>query len=199
VSDGKIDWNTVRLRLEAISAAIEKGHSPGPGDTERILQARAEVLAREPVETGDKDYIEVVEFLLANEYYCIESRYIREVYPIKDYTPLPVTPSFVLGLINVRGQIVSVIDVKKFFDMPDKGISDLNKAIIISNDTMEFGILADEILGVRQIVPSEIQPPPPTLTGIREEYLRGITREQIVILDAKRLLEDENIVVFEEI
>ena len=199
MSGGKIDWNAVRLRLEAISAEIEKGQSPGRGDRERILGARAEVLARETEETKEKDSFEIVEFLLANEYYGLESRYIREVYPIRDYTPLPGAPSFVLGLINVRGQIVSVIDIKKFFDLPDKGISDLNKVIIIHNDTMEFGILADEILGVRNVVPGEIRTPPPTLTGIREEYLRGITREQIVILDAKRLLEDGNIVVFEEI
>jgi len=140
-----------------------------------------------------------VEFLLASEYYGIESRYIREVYPIRDYTPLPGTPSFVLGLINVRGQIVSVIDMKKFFDLHDRGMSDLNKAIIIHNDTMEFGILADEILGVRNVAPGEILPPPPTLTGIRKEYLMGITRGQTVILDAKRLLDDGNVVVFEEI
>ncbi len=198
MSSGKIDWNAVHLRLEAISAAIEKGQSAVPGDRERILEARAEALARESEGAKDSDSLEIVEFLLADEYYGIESRYIREVYPIKDYTPLPGTPSFVLGLINVRGLIVSVIDIKKFFDMPDKGISDLNKVIIIHGDMMEFGILADEILGVRNVAPNEIQPPPPTLTGIREEYLRGITRERIVILDAKRLLGDENIVVFEE-
>ncbi len=202
MSGEKIDWHAIYQRLEAISAAIEKGQSPGPGDKERILKVRAEALAQEPAPPAGSegiDSFEIVEFLLAKEYYGIESRYIREVYPVKDYTPLPGTPSFVLGLINVRGQIVSVIDIKKFFDMPGKGISDLNKVIIIHNDTMEFGILADEILGVRNVVPGEIQPPPPTLTGIREEYLRGITREQVVILDAKRLLEDENIVVFEEI
>lgn len=199
MSSGKVDWNAVHQRLEAISAAIEKGLSPGPGDRERILKARAEVLARETEETKDKDSFEIVEFLLANENYGIESRYIREVYPIRDYTPLPCTPSFVLGLINVRGQIMSVINIKKFFDMPDKGISDLNKVIIIHADMMEFGILADEILGVRNVALSDIQPPPPALTGIREECLRGITREQTVILDAKRLLEDGKIVVFEEI
>ncbi len=195
---GKIDWNAVHERLESISAAIEKGQSHGAGERERILEARAEVLARETEDVKDKDSVEIVEFLLADEHYGIESRYIREVCPIKDYTPLPGTPAFVLGLINVRGQIVSVIDIKKFFDMPDKGISDLNKTIIIHNDTMEFGILADEILGVRNVALSEVQPPP-TLTGVRGEYLSGITRGQIVILDANRLLEDGNIVVFEEI
>src|SRR5271169_685400 len=163
MSDGKIDWNEIHRRIEKRNTAIEKGYSPDPGYRNNILKARAEALAREPIETKDKDSIEVVEFLLASEYYGIESRYIHEVYPIKDYTPVPGTPLFVLGLINVRGQIISVINIKKFFDMPDKGISDLNKVIIIHDDTMEFGILADSILGVRNIPLSELQPSLPTL------------------------------------
>ena len=206
--NGKIDWDEIRQRLDAVRDAIEKGVSPGPDEKKRILETRAEALAREaplPDSSLGKgglrggDFIEIVEFVLANEYYGIESRYVREVYPIKDYTPLPGVPPFVLGLINMRGQIISVIDIKKFFDMPDRGISDLNKVIIIHDDVMEFGILADEILGVRNIALDQIQPPPPTLTGIREEYLRGVSHERRVILDAKRLLEDEKIIVREEI
>ena len=199
MSSGKIDWNAIYQRLEAVSAAIEKRQSTGPGDRERILKARAEVLARESEETKDKDSFEIVEFLLANEYYGIESRYIREVYPIKDYTPLPGTPSFVLGLINVRGQIVSVINIKKFFDMPDKGISDLNKVIIIHDDMMEFGILADEILGVKAVIRGELQLAPPTFSGVLAEYILGVGDGHTIVLDAQKLLRDKKVVVCEEI
>jgi len=197
MSDGKIEWNTIRERLEAISAALEKGQSPG--DKERILKARAEVLAREPEDTKEKDSLEIVEFLLANEYYGFESRYIREVYPIKDYTSLPGTPSFVLGLINVRGQIMSVINIKKFFDMPDKGISDLNKVIIIHDDMMEFGILADEILGVRTVMKASLRPAPTTFSGVLAEYILGVRDGHTIILDAQKLLRDKKVVVCEEV
>lgn len=50
------------------------------------------------------------------------SEYVREIYPLKEFTPIPCTPPFVLGIINVRGQILSVIDIKKFFDLPEKGL-----------------------------------------------------------------------------
>jgi len=196
--DGHIDWKEIHRHIEAIHAAIQRGFSPSSEERDRILKARAQMLAREVQETADGDAIEIVEFMLANEHYGIESNYVREIYPLKDYTPLPCTPPFVLGLMNVRGQIVSVIDIKKFFDMPEKGISDLNKVIIIHDDKMEFGILADSILGVRNIAVRGLQPPLPTLTGIREEFLRGITRERMVVLDAKKLLADKNIVVHEE-
>ena len=122
MSDRRIDWDEIHRRIDAVGAAIEGGYTPSPEESKRILKRRAEILAREKAEKADEDSIEVVEFLLANEHYGIESHFIREVYPLKDYTPLPGVPSFVLGLVNVRGRILSVIDIKKFFDMPDKRI-----------------------------------------------------------------------------
>ena len=196
--DGKLDWAAIRLRLEKVSAAIESGYSPNPEDTKRILKARATALARAPEKTRHGDVIEVLEFLLAHESYAVETQFVREVYTIKDYTPLPGTPPFVVGLINVRGQIVSVIDIKKFFDMPDKGISDLNKVVIIHDDMMEFGVLADSTPGVLRIPMNEIQPPLPTLTGIREQFLKGITSAGVAILDAGKLLADKDIILYEE-
>ncbi|MBI2986299.1 MAG: purine-binding chemotaxis protein CheW [Deltaproteobacteria bacterium] len=169
-------------------------------EEKKILKARAKELAREAREEKTLEQsMEIVEFLLASEKYGVESSYVREIYPLKELTPVPCTPSFVLGIINVRGQILSVIDIKKFFDLPEKGLTDLNKVIILRNDKMEFGILADVVLDVRAILKEEIQPPLPTLTGIREEYLIGITRERVVILDAEKLLVDKKILVHEEI
>ena len=169
-------------------------------ETRNILKARARALARErDREATDRHYIEVLEFFVSTERYGIESSYVREVYPLKELTPLPCTPSFVLGIANVRGQILSVIDIKKFFDLPGKGLTDLNKVIIIHNDAMEFGVLADVILGMRRIALGDIQPSLPTLTGIREQYLKGVTPEGVVLLDAGKLLTDKNIVIHEEV
>lgn len=198
MNDGRIDWEEVHRRMEAAGAALESGYAPDPVQRRFILEKRAEELAREKTNKGDEDSIEVVEFLLANERYGIESRYIREVYPLKDFTPLPGVPPFVLGLVNVRGRILSVIDIRKFFDLPRQGISDLNKVIIVDDEKMEFGILADAIVGVRHIALSGIGPSLPTLTGIRGEYLKGITGERMVVLDAGRILADKNIVVHQE-
>ena len=144
-----------------------------------------------------EEFIQVVEFLLACEKYAVASEYVREIYPLKEFTPIPCTPPFVLGIINVRGQILSVIDIKKFFGLPEKGLTDLNKVIILHSESMEFGILADAIIGVRNIVVSELQTSLPTLTGIREEYLKGVAKERTVILDAEKLLSDKSIVVHE--
>ncbi len=202
-----IDWTDVRHRIESAQTLNEKGWTPTPEEKKKILKKRAQDIAQEPKKEEVEEYIEVVEFLLAYERYGIESSYVREVYPLKEFTPLPCTPPFVLGIINVRGRILSVIDIKKFFDLPEKGLGDLNKVIILHSEGpvlsevegMEFGILADVVLGVHNVLLSELQPSLPTLTGIREEYLKGVTGERVVILDAEKLLSDKKIAVHEEV
>jgi len=181
--------------------ATDLRHAPRTRDEKKkqVLEVRARELARNTdKEKALGESIEVVEFVLAYEKYGIESSYVREIYPLKELTSVPCTPPFVLGIINVRGEIVSVIDMKKFFDLPEGGLTDMNKAIIVRNDQMEFGILADAILGVRTILREDIQSSVPTLTGIRADYLTGVTKEPLVLLDATKLLSAKNLVVHDE-
>lgn len=195
-----IDWRQAHDRIETARIALEQGPAKSREEKIDILKVRARTLSKARKEKeSDTSYIEVVEFSLAYEEYAIESSYIREVYAMKELTAVPGTPPFVLGIINVRGQILSVIDIKKFFDLPEKGLADLNKIIIIHDNTMEFGILADVVLGTRCIMLSEIQQSLPGITGIRAQYLKGVTRERVVVLDAGKLLSDKNIIVHEEV
>lgn len=169
---------------------------PGPDEKVRILRERAEALARSTEDRGGPDeQVTVVEFMLAHERYALELSYIREVYPLKDVTPLPGVPDFILGIVNVRGQILSIVDIRRFFELPERGLTNLNQVIILQSDDMEFGILADEILGARSIPRSAIQTSLPTLTGIRAAYLKGVTGDRLVILDGEKILADEKMVV----
>ncbi len=178
---------------------VDQSFTLSPREKKKILKDRAKLLAREPEkEETAEEYLEVAEFLLAYETYAFEMAYIREIYPLKELTPIACTPPFVLGVINVRGQILSVIDIKKFFDLPEKGLGDLNNIIILQGNSIEFGVLADKILGVRSIPVGEIQSSLPTLTDIRAKYLRGVTKERSIILDAKKILNDDRILVHEE-
>lgn len=194
-----INWKEIHNELAAATAVIDRGAARSPGETRNILQARAQALARESA-SGDTDgeSIEVLEFRLAYESYGIESSSVREVYPLKAFTPLPGTPAFVFGIVNVRGRIFSVIDLKKFFELPEKGLSDLNKVIIAQYQDIELGILADAVVGIRSIPVADIQPSLPTLTGIRQDYLKGVTRERLVVLDAGKLLSDRSLIVHEQ-
>lgn len=164
----------------------------------RIMRERAKKLASESKtkETAEEK-LEILEFMLSGERYGLESLYIREAYPLKNFTPIPCTPAFVLGLVNVRGQVMSIVDIGRFFDLPRKGITELNRVLILSSGDMEFGILADDILGVSQVPVKDIQESLPTLTDIRAEYLKGVTKDRLTILDAKKILTDKNLIVHE--
>lgn len=189
-----IDWQEIHSRLERARVALEQGAAPPVDEVKKVLKARAKVLAREPeARTLDAERIEVVGFLLAYESYAIESSFVREVWPLKHLAPLPGTPPFVAGIVNVRGRIVSVINLKKFFDLPEKGLTDLNKVIILRDGRNEFGILADSVLSVGHILRQEMQQTLPTLTGVRAEYIKGVTSARLIMLDAVKLMSDPKI------
>ncbi len=198
--DVGLDWEQIHRRLAAAQAALKCGGRFTHEEIQRILRDRAEELARETTGEGQPgEFLEVVEFLVATERYGIESHHVREVYPVRDLTALPCVPPYVLGVINMRGRIVSVIDVKKLFELPDKGLTDLNKAIIVRLGEMELGILADAVVGMRRIAMQDLQPSLPTLTEIRVEYLRGVTGDRLVILDAEKILSDPKLVVDQQV
>jgi len=164
-----------------------------------ILIKRAEMLAREISAESEGERTQIVEFMLAGEKYGIEAIYVREIFPLKDLTPIPCTPSFITGVINVRQEIVSVIDIKKFFNLPECGITELNKVIILKTDDMEVGILADSITGVSGVDINSLQTSLPGLTDIGTEYLKGIAEGPFIILDGGRILSDKKLIVSEEV
>lgn len=166
-----------------------------PEEKKRIWKERARALAQRAKENDADDFVEVLAFSLAHETYAIELAHIREVLPLKQLTPLPGVPSFVLGVIHLRGEIISVIDLKVFFQLPVKGLTDLNRVIVLESRHMTFALLADLIVGVRRLSRGRIQPSLPTLGGIQAEYLKGVTEDGIVVLDAEKVLADEKIVV----
>ena len=195
----RIDWTEIHRRMAAAEAAIVHVGRASRDETRAVLKARAEALARESDEGASaREFLEVVSFLLGQEKYGVETRYVREVCPMNELTPLPGTPPFVLGVVNVRGQILSVIDIGKLFDLPQKGVCDLDRIIVLQHGGMEFAMLGNSILGVVRVPTDELQSSLPTLTGLRGEYLKGVTRDRMAILDAARLLSDENIIVREE-
>jgi len=165
-----------------------------------ILQSRSKELADELFEqSNDAEYFEVVEFILSFEKYAIESLFVSEVTPLKDFTPVPCTPSFVLGITNIRGKMISIIDIKKFFNLLEKRLTNLNRVIVVKTPEMELGILADSIMGVRLISRNDIQPSLPTLTDIGSEFIQGVTEDRTIILDIEKILCYPKIIVHQEI
>jgi purine-binding chemotaxis protein CheW len=174
--------------------------NPFTSDPQEILRVRARELARtaEPVPDAGA-MLDLLEFRLAKERYAIENQQVQEVCPFKELTPLPCTPSFIRGIVNVRGRILPVLDLKRFFGLPEIGLTDLHRIILVRGSDLELGLLADDITGLRAIPVSNVQPAPPTLAGIRSDYLKGVTAERLIVLDLPRILASPGIIVNEEV
>jgi purine-binding chemotaxis protein CheW len=169
-------------------------------EAERILRQRARALARTPPPAeASGSSLEVLEFRLASERYALESQYVQAVHPLRDLTPLPCTPPFVVGIVNARGRILPVLDLKKFFQLPERGLTDLHWIVQVRGADIELGLLADVIVGLRRVATGSLQASLPTLTGIRAEYLKGVSEERLVVLALERILADPKIIVRAEI
>ncbi len=200
MSEAPVDWAEVHRRVEAARQALERGWAPAAGQTRHILRERAKALSAEAAEApAGAAPLGVLVFLLSDETYAIELPFVREVFPLRAFTTLPCTPPFVLGLANVRGRILSIIDLRKFFELPEKGATEQNRLVVLQRGDMELNILAEAVLGVSAIRPDELQATLPTLTGVRETYFKGVTAGRLVLLDGERLLSGGNLVVNEHV
>ncbi len=168
-----------------------------------ILRERARLLARRvdsPETQGPT--LDIVEFILARERYAVESIHVREVLPLRDPTPVPCTPPFVHGIVNIRGKILSVIDLRVFFDLPrsaaNQDKADQPKVVVLTSKNMELAILAEAVVGAGTVPLATLNPPPPSLEGVPNAYLRGVIGRDLILLDAPKLLGDPAVVVDEE-
>ncbi|MEX2535599.1 MAG: chemotaxis protein CheW [Trueperaceae bacterium] len=165
-------------------------------DADRILDERTRWLAQEPDQRDDQiELAEVLEFDLAHERYAVSTDLVREVCALDSITPLPGTPEFVLGLINVRGEILSLLDIRRLFGLPDGRTTGRHQVILLSGRNMSFGILADRIAGVRSLDARHIETVPTSASAAGSKFLVGVTNERIALINGERLLSDPAIIV----
>ncbi|MDP3179896.1 MAG: chemotaxis protein CheW, partial [Spirochaetaceae bacterium] len=168
----------------------------GGDERSKILKARAKSLAAKPADadTENGDYLV---FGLGSDSYGIELTFASEVLNPRELTLIPCAPSFVLGVLNLRGRVVSVLDLERLFGLPPTKPSPGDKVIVIRGGAMEFGLRAETIFGTRAIPANRILPSLPTLAGRRSDYLKGVTENQIAILDCAKMLGDGKLIVHE--
>lgn len=195
MAEKRIDWNEIHRRLAEAESSISESFSNDEETVNRILRRRAQELAKPPISIDKDDFREILAFSFAGENYALETFYVQEVCMLKNLAALPGTPPFLAGVMNLRGKILAIIDLRSFFELPPKGITELNRVIVIENEHTRFGLLVDAIEGVKQLKNSDLQENLPTLQGIREKFLVGVTVQMTALLDGSRLLSDEKLKV----
>ena len=132
----------------------------------------------------------MLNFRLGDEYYGVDVMTVRGVRTIDRITRVPGIPHFYRGVVNVRGQVITLMDLRLFFDV--SVADDANppgELVVVRAANLEIGFLAHHIEGV-QAIPFEMVEPVENM-----RYAWGVTRKQLVLLDVERLLEDEQLVV----
>jgi purine-binding chemotaxis protein CheW len=192
----RFDWDAVRRRLGRAIASTEQADRLPPERARALLEERARALAR-PLQaaTPDAGVLRLLTFALANERYAIEARHVREVVRLTAYVPVPGAPDFLLGVMNLRGEVLAVVDLRKFLGAAARGVSDLARVLVLGGDRAEFGILADAAHEVVAVPADAVHEPPPSVAGIGREYLLGVTADALIVLDGTVLLRDPRLFI----
>lgn len=165
-----------------------------------ILRERARLLAcKDEIPAVPDTSMNGLSILLSEETYLLDSNYIVEVLPLNEITPLPCTPSFILGIINVHGRILAVINLKTFLGLPEKGITNLNRVIVVKHEAVEVGLLADEVLNHQIVSIDRLQKGLPVFSEIQQEFISGITTKGEIIFNLKNFLSSNKIIIKEDV
>jgi purine-binding chemotaxis protein CheW len=194
--DVTVGWNAARDRLGRAVAAAEATLTPSHERIKQVMDERARVLARAVVrDKVSDDQIEVLVFTLANERYAIETRFTREVIRIADFTPVPGTPEFLVGIANVRGEILPLIDLRKILGVSSVGLHDLSCVIVHGEEHAEFGVLADTADQVTALSIDDILGVADPGSRMDRDCVRGITSDALIVIDGAALLNDRRLFI----
>lgn len=147
--------------------------------------------------------LKIIVFTLAHEQYGVEVERVRTIERMQPLTRVPKTPVFVKGVINLRGIVVPVIDLRGRFQLPEAEYSDNSRIIIVAVKDMEVGLIVDSANDVLDVDSDSIEDPPEIVGGIRAKYLRGVAKlsagNLLVLLNLEEVLNKSEIVQLEQI
>ena len=157
----------------------------------------------EPLAEERKEEHRVIAFMLNNELIGINIKNVTKITKRLDITPVPKTPEHILGVMNLRGNIVPVVNLKKMLNLPNDDSENQEFILIIDSLIGNVGLLIDQVVGAITIEEEEIQPAPLNAIGIDSKYITGviITKEEygnknlLILLDIDKLFfkdEEEN-------
>jgi len=110
-------------------------------------------------------------------------------------TPVPSTPEYIAGLSIIRGEIISLVDLRILLSIPRTGLTDLNRVIVLSDSHLTFGILADQITGIAFVSEDRIACVPQDDPLAQTPIIQGIADESLILLNAETLLADSRMII----
>ncbi len=142
-------------------------------------------------ESEDTQKDKYLTFHLAGEDYGIEIEYVIEIIGILNITDVPDMPAFIRGVINLRGKVVPIMDVRSRFGLEDREYDDRTCIIVVNIDGTEVGLVVDEVSEVMDIPETNVEPAPKTSKNTEDSYIQGmgkVNNDVKILLDVHKLL-----------
>lgn len=151
---------------------------------------------------GDDQVLQWVTFRLEGETYGINVMQVQEVLRYSEIAPVPGAPPYVLGIINLRGNVVTVIDTRHRFGLADGKVTDNTRIVIIETDNHVIGIMVDSVAEVVYLNQSEIETAPNVGNEESAKFIQGVCHkndELLILIDLNKLLTNEEWAELDEI
>lgn len=195
----KASWEEARRALHHV-VTDWKPHEETEEEIQEVLYRRTRLLAR-PARGSEAlaDVQRVLTFTLGAEHYAVPVTCVQIIDDLKQLAPVPCTPSFYVGVVNVRGKIISVLELRLLFGIPIDNDTERapRKLVIVRANGLEISLLSHEVSGVIDLARSDLSAPSEVLVGINPDYIAGTTAEGTILLDIDALLSDTRLIVEE--
>ncbi|WP_300922940.1 chemotaxis protein CheW [uncultured Desulfovibrio sp.] len=143
----------------------------------------------------DDELLQLVTFSIGEEEFGVNILKVQEIIRTMEITKVPRAPEFVEGVINLRGKVIPIIDLRRRFGLAPKAHDKNTRIIVIEINNVIVGFVVDAVSEVLRIPASTVEPPPPVVAGVESDYISGVGQLQdrlLIMLDLDKLLSSED-------
>lgn len=194
-------WKEIRRRIAQLERATDA--APVAEDLAALWHRRAVDLAEAP--DRDREVGEVLTLVvlrLGADRYAVPIVAVREILRLGRVTPVSTAPAFVLGVINLRGVVMAVLDLRVFFGLEPGPVGQNGRVIIAEGCGMAVGLLVEQVEEIVDLPATQVKPPLAPVKGIVEDYIAGIVAldgQMVVLIDLEKVLSNPRIIVDEAV
>jgi purine-binding chemotaxis protein CheW len=192
-------WGEIRRRIEQLDAGA--GAAPAAEDLAALWRRRAMELAEAPDRDREAgEMLTLVVLRLGADRYAVPITSVREILRVGRFTPVGTAPAFVLGVINLRGVILTVLDLRVFFGLETGPVGDDARILVAEGGGMAVGILVEQVEEIVDLPAARVKPPLSPAKGLVEDYVVGIAahgEQMVVLIDLEKVLRNPRIIVDE--
>ena len=149
----------------------------------------------EQMQRKDDELLQLVTFSIGEEEFGVDILKVQEIIRTMEITKVPRAQDFVEGVINLRGKVIPIIDLRRRFGFTSKEHDKHTRIIVIEINNMIVGFVVDSVSEVLRIPAATVEPPPPVVAGVESEYISGVGKLQdrlLILLDLDKLLSSED-------